>query len=137
MFRALAILVPALLTAACGTRPQTTERKGRIIALTDSILTAGGTDTVRFGRLGSGEIAQLRIWLANDASRPVAVASYRRSCGCTSLEFDFQPIAPGDARQVTLTFDSRGEWGWQLKTLDISLAGAQQPLRLLVEADIK
>ena len=84
MFRALAILVPALLTAACGTRPQTTERKGRIIALTDSILTAGGTDTVRFGRLGSGEIAQLRIWLANDASRPVAVASYRRSspCGC-------------------------------------------------------
>ena len=137
MFRALAILVPALLTAACGTRPQTTERKGRIIALTDSILTAGGTDTVRFGRLGSGEIAQLRIWLANDASRPVAVASYRRGCGCTSLEFDSQPIAPGDARQVTLTFDSRGEWGWQLKTLDISLAGAQQPLRLLVEADIK
>ena len=137
MFRALVILVPALLTAACGTRPQTTERKGRIIALTDSILTAGGTDTVRFGRLGSGEIAQLRIWLANDASRPVAVASYRRSCGCTSLEFDSQPSAPGDARQVTLTFDSRGEWGWQLKTLDISLAGAQQPLRLLVEADIK
>ena len=137
MFRALAILVPALLTAACGTRPQTTERKGRIIALTDSILTAGSTDTVRFGRLGSGEIAQLRIWLANDASHPVAVASYRRSCGCTSLEFASHPIAPGDARQVTLTFDPRGEWGWQLKTLDISLAGAQQPLRLLVEADIK
>ena len=137
MFRALAILVPALLTAACGTRPQTTERKGRIIALTDSILTAGGTDTVRFGRLGSGEIAQLRIWLANDASRPVAVASYRRSCGCTTLEFDAQPIAPGDARQVTLTFDSRGERGWQLKALDITLAGGQRPLRLFVEADIK
>mgnify|MGYP000883020565 FL=1 len=137
MFRALAILVPALLTAACGTRPQTTERKGRIIALTDSILTAGGTDTVRFGRLGSGEIAVLRLWLANDASRPVAVASYRRSCGCTTLEFDAQPIAPGDARQVTLTFDSRGERGWQLKALDITLAGGQRPLRLFVEADIK
>ena len=137
MFRALVILVPALLTAACGTRPQTTERKGRIIALTDSILTAGGTDTVRFGRLGSGEIAVLRLWLANDASRPVAVASYRRSCGCTTLEFDAQPIAPGDARQMTLTFDSRGERGWQLKALDITLAGGQRPLRLFVEADIK
>ena len=45
MFRALAILFLAALTAACGTRPQTTERKGRIIALTDSILTTGGTDT--------------------------------------------------------------------------------------------
>ena len=92
---------------------------------------------MRFGRLGSGQIAQLRIWLANDASRPVAVASYRRSCGCTTLEFDAQPIAPGDARQVTLTFDSRGERGWQLKALDITLAGGQRPLRLFVEADIK
>ena len=135
MFRALVILVPAVLTAACGTRPQATERKGRIITLTDSILTTGGTDTVRFGRLGSGEIAQLR--LANDASRPVAVTSYRRSCGCTPLEFDSQPVAPGDAQQVTLTFDSRGEWGWQLKTLDISLAGASHPLRLFIEADVE
>lgn len=137
MIRALTILTLAVLTTACGTRPNTTERKGRIIALTDSILTTGGTDTVRFGRLGSGEIAQLRLWLANDASRPVAVASYRRSCGCTTLEFDSQPIAPGDARQVTLTFDSRGERGWQLKALDITLAGGQRPLRLFVEADIK
>lgn len=137
MFRTLVILVPAILTAACGTRPQATERKGRIITLTDSILTTGGTDTVRFGRLGSGEIAQLRLWLANEAGRPVAVTSYRRSCGCTTLEFDSQPVAPGDAQQVTLTFDSRGEWGWQLKTLDISLAGASHPLRLFIEADVE
>ena len=135
MTRALVILALAALTAACGTRPRAVERKGRIISLTDSILTTGGTDTVRFGRLGSGEIAVLRLWLANDASRPVA--SYQRNCGCTTLEFDSQPIAPGDARQVELTFDSRGERGWQLKVLDITLAGAQHPLRLLVEADVE
>ena len=124
MTRMLAILALAALAVGCGTSPRAVERKGRIISLTDSILTTGGTDTVRFGRLGSGEIA-------------VAVASYRRSCGCTTLEFDAQPIAPGDARQVTLTFDSRGERGWQLKALDITLAGGQRPLRLFVEADIK
>ena len=137
MLRVCLLLLLAASLAACGARQVKTERKGRIIALTDSILTTGGTDTVRFGRLGSGEIAVLRLWLANDASRPVAVASYRRSCGCTTLEFDAQPIAPGDARQVTLTFDSRGERGWQLKALDITLAGGQRPLRLFVEADIK
>ena len=137
MPRVCLLLLLAASLAACGARQVKTERKGRIISLTDSILTTGGTDTVRFGRLGSGEIAVLRLWLANDASRPVAVASYRRSCGCTTLEFDAQPIAPGDARQVTLTFDSRGERGWQLKALDITLAGGQRPLRLFVEADIK
>ena len=91
MTRMLAILALAALAVGCGTSPRAVERKGRIISLTDSILTTGGTDTVRFGRLGSGEIAVLRLWLANDASRPVAVASYRRSCGCTTLEFDAQP----------------------------------------------
>lgn len=137
MLRVCLLLLLAASLAACGARQVKTERKGRIITLTDKILDTGGTDTVRFGRLGSGEIAVLRLWLANDASRPVAVASYRRSCGCTTLEFDAQPIAPGDARQVTLTFDSRGERGWQLKALDITLAGGQRPLRLFVEADIK
>ena len=83
MTRMLAILALAALAVGCGTSPRAVERKGRIISLTDSILTTGGTDTVRFGRLGSGEIAMLRLWLANDASRPVAVASYqigRASC---------------------------------------------------------
>ena len=137
MLRVCLLLLLTAALAACGARQVKTDRKGRIITLTDTILDTGGTDTVRFGRLGSGEIAVLRLWLANDASRPVAVASYRRSCGCTTLEFDAQPIAPGDARQVTLTFDSRGERGWQLKALDITLAGGQRPLRLFVEADIK
>ena len=137
MFRTLVILVPAVLTAACGTRPQATERKGRIITLTDKILDTGGTDTVRFGRLHSGEIAQLRLWLANETSGPVVIAKYGRSCGCTTLEYDNQPINAGDAQQVTLTFDARGEWGWQLKTLDVSFAGARSPLRLFIEAEVE
>ena len=137
MTRMLAILALAALAVGCGTSPRAVERKGRIISLTDSILTTGGTDTVRFGRLHSGEIAQLRLWLANETSGPVVIAKYGRSCGCTTLEYDNQPINAGDAQQVTLTFDARGEWGWQLKTLDVSFAGARSPLRLFIEAEVK
>lgn len=121
---------------ACGHRKPTTERKGPILILSDATLNAGGTDTVRFGRLHSGEIAVQRLWIENRAARPTAIVSYDTSCGCTSLEFDAQPIRSGEAQQVTLTFDSRGEAGWQLKRLDISLAGAPHPLRLFVEAQI-
>ena len=132
----LLLLLTAAL-AACGARQVKTERKGRIITLTDTILDTGGTDTVRFGRLHSGEIAQLRLWLANETSGPVVIAKYGRSCGCTTLEYDNQPINAGDAQQVTLTFDARGEWGWQLKTLDVSFAGARSPLRLFIEAEVE
>ena len=126
-----------LCSAACGNRPRDAVRKGPIIVLTDTTLTAGGSDTVRFGRLRSGEIAVQRIWIENRATRPTAVVSCETSCGCTRLEFDAQPLAPGTAQCATLTFDSRGEYGWQLKVLDISLAGASRPLRLFVEAEIE
>lgn len=111
MPRVCLLLLLAASLAACGARQVKTERKGRIITLTDKILDTGGTDTVRFGRLHSGEIAQLRLWLANETSGPVVIAKYGRSCGCTTLEYDNQPINAGDAQQVTLTFDARGEWG--------------------------
>ena len=124
--------------AACGNNaPAVREYKGPIIALTDATLDAGGTDTVRFGRLHSGEIAVQRILIENRASRPTAITSYDTSCGCTKFEFDPQPLAAGAAQRATLTFDSRGEYGWQLKLLDISLAGAARPLRIFVEAEIE
>lgn len=137
------ILVPGLLAAAvctlpaCGNRTPATEHKGPTIALTDSTFTLGGTDTVRFGRMRSGEIAVQRLWIENRSPRPTAIVSYETSCGCTSLEFDPQPIRSGEAQRASLTFDSRGEYGWQLKTLDITLAGAARPLRILVEAEIE
>lgn len=85
----------------------------------------------------SGEVAVLRLWIENRASKPVAITRYDRSCGCTTLGYDTQPITPGDAQQVSLTFDAGGEWGWQLKTLDIAFAGGRKPLRLFIEAEVE
>ena len=70
------------------------------------------------------------------SEKPVVVTSYRTSCGCTSLEFDKQPVPPGGTLPVEITFDSRGEHGWQLKSVELLIAGAPRTFRLLVEADI-
>ncbi len=139
---AVAMSAAALLFGGCGHRTTrqgepAAARKGRIITLTDAILDTGGTDTVRFGHLRSGEIAVERMWVANESARPVVILAYDRSCGCTRLEFESKPITPGDAQRVSLYFDSRGERGWQLKTLDIRFAGAAKPLRLFVEAEVE
>ena len=96
----------------------------------------GSTDTLRFGRLGSGEIAVLRFQLENTSAKPLVILSTQRSCGCISLEFDKQPVPPGGTLPVEITFDSRGEHGWQLKSVELLIAGAPRTFRLLVEADI-
>lgn len=114
-----------------------TDGKGLIIRITDRTIEAGGSDTVRFGRLHSGETAILSLWLANETEHPIVLTDYRRSCGCTALEFTAQPIAPDHARQLPLTFDSRGEWGWQLKTIDLVFAESACGFRLFVEAEVE
>lgn len=138
---ALALLLgtaAAAASTACAERPRpAVAHKGPVIALTDSILRTGGADTVRFGRLRTGEIAMQRLWIENRTDRPAVIVACGTSCGCTRLEFDSQPILPGGAQCATLWFDSRGEYGWQLKRLDISLAGAARPLRVFVEAEIE
>jgi len=137
MSRTLLFLVVVVSFTACGSRQVKTEHKGQHITITPAILETGGTDTVRFGRMRSGEIAQLKLWLANETRQPVVISGYERNCGCTTLQYDKEPVKPGEAQQLTLTFDTRGEWGWQLKTLDVSLAGASKPVRIFVEAEVQ
>lgn len=122
-----------------GTKPAAGEKrfKGLIVTLTDSTLVHGGSDTLRFGHLGSGEIAVLRFRIENASDKPLVLVSTQRSCGCISLDHDNQPLAPGQQQTLEMTFDSRGEYGWQLKRMDLLFAGARKPLRLFVEADVE
>ena len=139
VMRFVGLLVVVLLVVACGRKPkpQTTAPYGQKITLTDSILTLGGSDTIRFGRMHEGEIAEKPLQLHNEGSRPMVIRSVERTCGCTTLEYKNQPLMPGQAHQLKLRFDARGEWGWQLKLLKIYLNESTEPLRLYVEADVE
>ena len=125
----------ALMACGSSTRPQT--QIGQIIAISSQTLTANGSDTVRFGHMHEGETAVLPLLLRNDLTHPVVITSVERTCGCTILEIDNQPIMPGETRPASLTFDARGTWGWQLKLLKIHLAGSNTPLRIIVEAEVE
>ncbi len=144
MVRRATYLVAVLLAAACagrggdaGTDGAAPTRSGQSVVITDSLLVAGGADTVRFGRMNEGEIAVRQLWIENRASKPVVILDYDRTCGCTTLDFDTRPIREGEAQRMTVTFDTRGEWGWQMKRVDVKLAGTAEPFRLFVEADIE
>lgn len=133
------MMVVLLLFVACGSRPQPKETTpyGQKLLLSDSIARFGGADTIRFGQMHEGEIAEKPLQLVNEGKTPLVIRTVERTCGCTTLEYENQPLMPGERRQITLRFDARGEWGWQLKLLRLYLNDGQEPLRLYVEADIE
>ena len=137
MRRLLLVVVAALGVVACRPRTVGVAPHGRTIVLTDSLLDLGGGDALRFGHLRAGETGALTLAFENRTSRPLVIVSAERSCGCTSVEFAAAPFGPGDFRTVVVKFDSRGEWGWQLKVVDLFFAGRPRPFRLLVEADVE
>lgn len=135
----------ALLLCGCGASsrrkgtevPPSEHRRGIVLRFSDSLTAATPRDTIRFGRLHSGETAQLEVWLRNETDRPVVICDTKRNCGCVTLHYTSEPIPPRGERRLTLDFNSRGEWGWQLKTLDVVFAGEKQRVRLLVDAEIE
>lgn len=101
------------------------------------MLARGGSDTIRLGRLHEGEILAYPLAFRNASQQITFLREVERTCGCTTLELSREPMAPETSRAATLYFDSRGEWGWQLKLLKLYLEGGTEPLKLWVEAEIE
>lgn len=51
------------------------------------------------------------VRFVNPGPDPVAVAGARPSCGCTSVDFSDEPVAPGDTATISFTYDPYGRPG--------------------------
>ncbi len=138
--RPIVLLLVLWFIVACGgstaTKQQTTP-KGQLITLGGSSDGTNSCDTIRFGHLHEGEIAVKTLVLKNLSTHPIVITHYDRTCGCTTFEYDNQPLKPNEERAVKVLFDARGAWGWQLKILTLHLAGHEQTKRIIVEAEIE
>ena len=132
-----AILMAASILWACDGRKSAAGVSGQIIELTGGMLDRGGVDTLRFGRLHEGEMAVRSITLRNGASEPAVIVTHERSCGCVDAEYERRPIMPGEESKVEFTFDSRGEYGWQMKLITLRLGGRGVPLKIYIEAEVE
>uniref|UniRef100_UPI0040577372 DUF1573 domain-containing protein n=1 Tax=Alistipes sp. TaxID=1872444 RepID=UPI0040577372 len=111
--------------------------KGRTVVITDSLFSTLATDTLRLGRLRSGEQLQFRFQLRNQSSKPQVILGHEITCGCIALSYENKPIMPNTYLPVELLFDSRGLYGWQLKLFRLRFHQAEQPLLLYVEAEVE
>lgn len=95
------------------------------------------SDTIRLGRLRSGEIIAKTIRIENHSDSPLVLTHHQVGCGCLSAQYDRKPIVAGGSTDVVMEFDSRTMYGLQLKTLNLFFAEKDQPLKIFVEAEVE
>jgi hypothetical protein len=122
---------------ACG-GPQTTKTVGgTVFDISSEIIASRGDTLIDIGKIRAGEVVRYDARLRNIGDEPLAITKVGTSCGCTSVEYDKEPVAPGGTANFSFSFDSRGFWGMQLKLIEIYTSAADHPYRLQVRSEIE
>ncbi len=127
------VVVLLLALAACAQKPATVTTGGAIFELSG----AQRDTLVDIGVMRAGEVIQYDAWLKNTGTEPLVITGITTSCGCTSIEYERQPIAAGEKGAFSFRFDSSGMWGMQMKLIEIKTSDSPTPYRLTVKAQIQ
>ena len=95
------------------------------------------SDTLRLGRMHSGEVIAVGIGIRNVADKPLVITHTETTCGCTDIDYSTQPIGVGDTARVEVRFDSQGFYGWQFKRVRLYTSASVSPLTIYVEAEVE
>jgi hypothetical protein len=136
--RAILLLCFALCLAACGGQRTTKTVGGAVFDISPEILASPRADTlIDIGAMFSGEVAKYDARVRNTGVEPFVIKKITASCGCTQVEYDKQPVAPGAEGSFSLRFDSRGMWGMQRKLIEIETSASQRPFRVTIQAEVE
>lgn len=84
------------------------------------------TEKHDFGKIPQGKPVDFYFEIKNKSEKPIVIEYANASCGCTTPEVPKEPIAPGSAGKIKVTFNAAGT-GAFTKTVTIKLAGIDQP----------
>lgn len=140
-------LVAGLIALSCGRNTQnkpassSVEDENPIILVSTISLDAEAlqyivSDTLQLGRMHSGEILSQRVRIVNNSDEKLVITDHKTSCGCTTVEYERKPIEVGKYSDIVVSYDSSGEWGWQMQLLELQLAQKEYPIKIYIDAEV-
>ena len=134
-----------LLCTSCGARAPKADKNvtmgsavnTQTIAITADDVEQGVADTLRFGKMRSGEIIAKTLRVENRCNRPIVLLRHTTTCGCIKINYDRKPIAPGQSGEIHFEFDSRTLYGWQMKLMEFYFAEKGNPMKIYAEAEVE
>lgn len=90
-----------------------------------------------FGKILQGEVVSYTFHFTNTGNTPLIITGVDKSCGCTASEYPRQPIAPGEGGDIKITYDSKGHFGFQSKTVSVNANTMPAKTTLRIKAEVR
>lgn len=89
-----------------------------------------------FGKLAEGEIVTHTFYFKNTGKENFVIKAIESGCGCTTVEYDKKPLAPGKEGKIEIAFNSSGRYGKQYKEISIFANLPKGKTTLTITADV-
>ena len=89
-----------------------------------------------FGTITEGEKVSYAFRFTNVGKGDLVIRAAQGSCGCTVPEFPKEAIKPGEGGLITVTFNSEGKPGEQVKTIDVISNTIPNVDKLTIKANV-
>lgn len=146
------LICSVLFLAACGDGKQSGSEERLSTSLVNNPASASGMDPVaaaekpvmefkdtlhNFGTIHEGEAASYDFAFTNTGKTPLIITSASGSCGCTVPEYPHDPVLPGQAGTLKVTFNSAGKSGHQEKSVTIVANTVRNIHMLYIQAEVE
>lgn len=92
-----------------------------------------------FGTITEGEVVSTTFTVTNTGDNPLIINDAKGSCGCTTpniSSFKNKPIAPGESRDIEVSFNSKGKPNLQRPTVRLMGNFEPSPTVLNIQANV-
>ncbi|HMN48800.1 MAG TPA: DUF1573 domain-containing protein [Ignavibacteriaceae bacterium] len=90
-----------------------------------------------FGDINQNDIVNHSFVITNTGNDLLKISDIRASCGCTAATPDKNELKPGESTKLTVTFNSKGRKGPQVKTVSMKTNDPnKQVLTLMIKCNI-
>ena len=127
-FKTLSIIIAAIMILGCGNKSSSNSSPSVSID-TNKKKAPGRIEFTKelhnFGTLKEGETVAYSFQYKNGGSSPFRLTKVEPTCGCLTVQFSKEEIAPGSNSTIEVIFQTAGEWGNQVKTVEIETSGGE------------
>ena len=90
----------------------------------------------QFGDIAQGKPVTTKFNFTNTGKKPLIIETAVASCGCTTPTYPKQPLMPGKAADISVTYNAEAT-GAFTKMVTVKFAGYDRPVLLTIEGSVK